>query len=239
MKSTPILLVLAGGFGTRLQSELPGCPKPLAPIGGIPFLSLLIELWRTAGVKNFVFLLHHQSEQIIMYLKDNEAGLLADCEWSTITEPEPLGTGGAVANAVHELSLHEDFLVANSDTWLDNFMGDLLSASAPALGILQVENTQRYGVVNIDNQGLVTGFIEKSRTQGLGWINAGSYHLQPNLFVDWNGAPFSLEHHLFPKLVEERRLHAVPLKSDFIDIGIPEDYQRFTQWIELGRSFPL
>ena len=62
------MLVLAGGFGTRLQSVLANVPKALAPIGDTTFLHLQIEHWIAQGLRSFVFLLHHQAEQIITFL---------------------------------------------------------------------------------------------------------------------------------------------------------------------------
>ncbi len=66
------LLVLAGGFGTRLQSVVSQVPKALAPVVGVPFLHLQIEHWKSQGIRSFGFLLHHQAELIIGFLQSNE-----------------------------------------------------------------------------------------------------------------------------------------------------------------------
>ena len=63
------LLVLAGGFGTRLRTAVTDVPKPLAPVGDVPFLQLQIEHWLDQGIREFTFLLHHQADQIVAFLK--------------------------------------------------------------------------------------------------------------------------------------------------------------------------
>jgi D-glycero-alpha-D-manno-heptose 1-phosphate guanylyltransferase len=228
------LLVLAGGFGTRLRSAVADVPKPLAPVMNRPYLHYLIENWIAQGVDRFIFLLHHQADLICAFLQalQNE-GHLKDCQINTVTEPQPLGTGGAVAYAVRELEMMGPFLVANADTWLEFGIGQIAAASVPAIGIVQVANSERYGRVRTEH-GSVVSFEEKQAIAGAGWINAGLYHLHADLFGDWDGEPFSLERELFPKLVGGG-LRAVPLQTEFIDIGIPEDYFRFCRWIESGK----
>ena len=110
------LLVLAGGFGTRLRTVVGDRPKPLADINGKPFLDLIIENWVTQGVRDFVFLLHYQSQQIISHLDKIKGNELNACRYITLTEPNPVGTGRAIANALRKLELRDSFLVANADT---------------------------------------------------------------------------------------------------------------------------
>ncbi len=93
------LLVLAGGFGTRLRSAVPEVPKPLAPVADQPFLFYLVESWLAQGVTKLIFLLHHKAKNIEDFLQELKArGLLKHCEVQTLTEPEPLGTGGRPAS---------------------------------------------------------------------------------------------------------------------------------------------
>lgn len=233
------LLVLAGGFGTRLQSVVSDRPKPLAPVCGKPFLEYLIASWVKAGQREFIFLLHHQAGQIMTFLQSLESNLLSGCTYSTIIENQPLGTGGAVANAVQRFELDKIFLVANADTWHGESIKDVRSATEPAIAVIEVIDVARYGAVRFDKNSMVTGFDEKEGASGPGWINAGIYHLHPNLFLDWDGRAFSLEQALFPRLVETHQLQAVLLQTEFIDIGIPKDYLRFNNWIENKRVLPL
>jgi D-glycero-alpha-D-manno-heptose 1-phosphate guanylyltransferase len=229
------LVVLAGGFGKRLRSAVPEVPKPLAPVIGLPFLHYLIERWVEQGITQFTFLLHHQASSIkaFLELQQNE-GLLRDCVLRTLTESQPLGTGGAVAFAIQQLRMTGSFLCANADTWLGSGIDQLVKVPAPAMAIVQVDSSERYGSVLVQ-QNKVVAFEEKQNSSGPGWINAGLYHLHADLFDGWNGLPFALERELFPTLVDAGQLLAVPLVTDFIDIGIPKDYFRFCRWIESGK----
>lgn len=235
MKQTN-LLVLAGGFGTRLRSAVFDVPKPLAPVGDRPFLHYLIENWVGQGITQLTFLLHHQAELIEAYLElQKTEGRLAGCELRTLSEPQPLGTGGAIAHAVQQFRLTGSFLVTNADTWIGSGVSQVFEASVPAMAVVKVGDSGRYGSVEIQ-QNRVIAFEEKQDSAGPAWINAGLYHLHADLFRDWNGQSFSLERELFPKLVTTGQLHGVPLATEFIDIGVPDDYFRFCRWINSGKT---
>jgi D-glycero-alpha-D-manno-heptose 1-phosphate guanylyltransferase len=228
------MLVLAGGFGTRLKSAVPDVPKPLAPVGSRPFLYFQLENWVAQGVRSFIFSLHHQAELIIEFLEGQRQGLLTSCEVCWVCEPEPLGTGGAVAHVVNTLDLAGGFLVANADTWLGGGVSALWLRGPSAMAVIPRADAGRYGAVEFDSAGLVTAFREKDIDRGLGWINAGMYMLDAAVFSSWNGRPFSMERDFFPELVIRRVLNAVPLNVDFIDIGVPDDYARYCLWRETG-----
>lgn len=228
------LLVLSGGFGTRLKAVVSSVPKALAPIGNVPFLRLQMEHWIKQGLSEFTFLLHHQADQIISFLQSQQLSLLKDCKVDWVIESVPMDTGGAIAHTVKNLGLIDDFLVVNSDTWLESGVYELIKSQAPSVGVVNFVDVSRYGQINFDQSGCVTEFIEKNTQQTSGWINAGFYHLTPNLFEGWEGQPFSLERDLFPTLIKNRGLKVVPLDTTFIDIGVPEDYHRFCLWVESG-----
>ncbi len=230
------LLVLAGGLGTRLRAAVSDVPKPLAPVAGRPFLSYQLASWVGQGVTSLTFLLQHQAGLIEAFLQGQDAASrLHGCPVRTLTEPQPLGTGGAIAFAVRELQLTESFLVANADTWLGSAIGRVAAARAPAMAAIEVGNTGRYGSVIVAGD-KVLAFTEKQSGACAGWINAGVYHLQASLFTDWRGQPFSLESELLPMLSSAGRLDVALLQTQFIDIGVPEDYLRFCRWIESGRA---
>jgi D-glycero-alpha-D-manno-heptose 1-phosphate guanylyltransferase len=234
------LLVLAGGFGTRLRATVSKVPKPLAPVADRPYLHYLMENWVGQGVTSLTFLLHHQAELIRAFLESRQESreLPATCELRTLTEPHPLGTGGAIAFAVQQLQITGSFLATNSDTWLGSGIRQIAEARAPAMAVVWVENSDRYGSVRVE-QNSIAGFVEKHNCAGAGWINAGLYKLHAAQFKNWNNQPFSLERDLFPEMANTGRLMAIPLETEFIDIGLPEDYFRFCRWIESERSSVL
>ena len=233
------LLVLAGGFGTRLKSAVADVPKALAPVGEVPFLYLQIQHWIAQEVRSFVFLLHHQADRIIDFLQKEEDALLKDCEVHWLVEPTPMDTGGAVAYAIEQLNLAGDFLVTNADTWLGTGVKEMRQTQAPAMAVVQLQDASRYGQVQIGDRNDVVSFQEKSSQKGGGWINAGLCHLRAELFTNWDRQPFSLERISFPAWASCGKLTAVALDADFIDIGVPEDYFRFCRWIESGKKTKL
>ena len=229
------LLVLAGGMGTRLKPVLPNTPKALAPVNSKCFIFYQIENWLLQGVKSIIFLLYNQSEIIIDYLEKIIQTEFKTCNITWIVEPRKLDTGGSVAHAVKVLNLKENFLLTNADTWLGTGVNKIISCRSPVMAIIKKENAKRYGNVIVDKQFVVRGFKEKETNKNSFWINAGLYLLHPNLFKGWDGSPFSLEKVFFVSLIESHQLKALPLDTEFIDIGIPKDYLKFCKWDASGR----
>jgi D-glycero-alpha-D-manno-heptose 1-phosphate guanylyltransferase len=208
------LLILAGGFGTRLQDKIDGLPKALAPIGREPFLSLL----------------YHKADLIVDFLKSHKDGILKDCQVDWLIEPKPMDTGGAIAHAVYKLDLRSNFLVTNADTWVSGGFLELMSSSPPTIAVVENSDSSRFGQVLFDNRNQILSFKEKNISGETCWINAGLYHLSSNLFEGRYTETFSLESDLFIKLVQEKTLMAFKLNVDIVDIGVPNDYFRFCLW---------
>ena len=233
------VLVLAGGFGKRLRPVVEHLPKPLAPVAGKSFLNHLCENWACQGVKSITFLLHYKAEVIMEFLRHQELnGSLKGCAVDVVVEPSPLGTGGAVAYGVKQLDIKGDFLVANADTWLSSGIAVIANSMTPTIATVEVEDTRRFGRIQVHN-GKVTSFFEKQHDFGRGQINAGLYHLNSELFSAWDGASFSIERDVFPRLAKNGDLNAVKLNTDFIDIGVPDDYIKFCRWVKSGKKEPL
>jgi D-glycero-alpha-D-manno-heptose 1-phosphate guanylyltransferase len=223
------LVILAGGFGTRLKSVLNGLPKPLADINGQPFLKLLFQNWVKNGFDDFVLCLHYEASKIIEFVnQEQKNGVLKKCKVQFSIEPYPMGTGGAISNAVKYLEIENEFLISNADTWLEHDYKQIINSSGNTISITEVENTDRFGRIIINDQNKnIDFFIEKSSSNGPGYINAGFYKLSKTYFNNWDGNAFSIETGLFPILVSEKKLKFVVSKGDFIDIGIPEEYNKF------------
>ena len=150
-----------------------------------------------------------------------------------------MDTGGALAHAVKTFGYKDDFLMTNADTWLGGGIHEMMQSAAPAMAVVNLADVSRYGQVHFDNAQRVTAFAEKNGKAAAGWINAGLCHLDADLFKNWNGQPYSLEREMFATLLQNRRLTAVPLQTDFIDIGVPADYYRFCRWVAAGHKYPL
>jgi len=234
------ILVLAGGFGSRLKSVVSNVPKPLAPVCGKPFLVHLIEHLISQGAKEFVLLLHYEAELIqSMIAEVVDRYSLDGVAITSIVEGVPLGTGGSIANAINVLNICESFLVVNADTWLGDGLKQLSLVSPNVIAAVKVKDCSRYGALVLEGT-KIERFLEKKLSNDGGLVNAGLYHLSPNIFTDFLVSDnFSLEADVFPTVVEKRMLSAIEIDTNFIDIGIPEDYFRFCRWIEAGKKIVL
>lgn len=230
--NTPII-VLAGGFGTRLKSELGNLPKALADINGKPFIEILLNNLISNGFRNFIFSLYHESDQIIDFLNGYKKFLSTSCKFQYVVEPKALGTGGAVAYAVSCLKLKDELFIINSDTWIGSGHQKISLENYNTIGLIEMDDCSRYGKVVIDIDNFILSFSEKDKVKSNGLINAGIYRLRSSLFYNWNKKPFSMESILFPILVKQQQLKGIILDTTFTDIGIPEDYKKFKD--EFGR----
>lgn len=224
--NTPII-VLAGGFGTRLKSELGNLPKALADINGKPFIEILLNNLISNGFRNFIFSLYYKSNQIIDFLDVFKKNLSTSCKFQYVVEPKALGTGGAVAYVVSRLKLKDELFVINSDTWIGSGHQEISLQNYNTIGLIEMDDCSRYGKVVIDIDNFILSFLEKDKMKSKGLINAGIYRLKSSLFYNWNKQPFSIENSLFPFLVKNKQLKGIKLDTTFTDIGIPEDYKKF------------
>ena len=230
-------LVLAGGFGTRLRSIVSDVPKPLAPVAGKPFIVHLIHHWVAQGVNDFIFLLHYEAGQIEGVLNElSRHEEFKRIRFRVLVERAPLGTGGAVLNAIKIFNINQGFMVTNADTWLGSGIKKLAGLDTTAVAAVKVANIQRYGSLKFSG-GKVISFEEKSDSIGEGYVNSGLYHLLPRAFEGFAiGTRFSIETEVFPKLVASRQLDVIKLSEKFIDIGVPKDYLAFCKWKEIDND---
>ena len=106
---------------------------------------------------------------------------------------------------------------------------------ANSIVTVQVDDCTRYGAL-ILNGDRIEKFAEKKACRGNGLINAGLYHLNPEVFTKFvKNDCISLENDVFPSLVDKGSLFAIEVQGDFIDIGVPQDYFKFCTWIETGK----
>lgn len=228
MNNIPVL-ILAGGFGTRLQSVLNGLPKPMANINGKPFIYFLIKNYNNRGFNKFIFSLYFQADLLKGYLEEMNKTEFANCEFEYIIEKIPLGTGGAIIYTVKELKINNEFIVVNGDTWVESGFEEILNIKGNCIVLIKSTNSERYGFVEVAPDKSIISFKEKQLNQGEGYVNAGIYKFQSSFFKELEVKNISLENNILPQLVNNKQLSALLLDSKFIDIGIPQDYQLFCQ----------
>ncbi|MBR1799485.1 MAG: nucleotidyltransferase family protein [Bacteroidales bacterium] len=219
-------IVLAGGFGTRLRHVVSDVPKPMAPIGGQPFLSFLLYHLSREGYTHVVIATGYMHQTIVDFFGNTFAGMTI----SYAHEQSPLGTGGAIVNAL-QCCMSDHVTVLNGDT-LFNINHRQFIATADALPARitivtrYVPDAGRYGaVVDGSRQQPIIAFCEKQTNVGKGYINGGIYRMHRSLLSHWSlGTPFSFEKEVLQPLAEP--IFAYPDDAYFIDIGVPDDYAR-------------
>lgn len=219
-------IILAGGLGTRLREAVPHLPKAMAPVAARPFLSYVVDHLRMQGVHRFIFSLGYKSEMILEYLMKEYPTL----DYTSAIEEEPLGTGGGIQLAMKKTTF-ENTLVANGDTLFKINLAQIESLhqqnnSECTLALKPMQNFDRYGVVETDADGKILSFKEKQfYEQGL--INGGIYLLNKEKFLNHSlPQKFSFEKDYLENFCMEGKFYGSVQENYFIDIGIPEDYQK-------------
>ncbi len=207
---------------TRLRSVVADVPKPMALIGARPFLAYILAYPRNAGVTVVILSVGYLWETIRDYFGDSfyEMRLLYS------VEDEPRGTGGAIKRAM-EKATDQEVIIANGDTFFNAALAKLhLDIDCKlVLSLKKMQGFDRYGSVESDEHGLVTAFREKCHTES-GYINGGLHLASRDLFDGYVlNERFSFETFLQSRF-RELHAHSVVFDSFFIDIGIPEDYER-------------
>jgi NDP-sugar pyrophosphorylase family protein len=226
-------VLLVGGLGTRLQSVLPSTPKPLAPVGGIPFLQLLVRQLRSQGIRRVVMCTRHLAAQVQDEFGDGQPWDVA-IEYSQ--EPSSLGTAGAVKFAESHLADASELLVMNGDSFLETDFSQFLRfhrehGGMMSMALRQVPDTARYGTVELGERNRVVGFSEKSGNHIPGLVNGGVYIFNRAVLEHIPQGQASLETEIFPKLLANG-VYGLEQRGMFIDIGTPEDYARAQTLVE-------
>ncbi|HRN56392.1 MAG TPA: sugar phosphate nucleotidyltransferase [Agriterribacter sp.] len=219
-------IILAGGLGTRLRSAVPNLPKCMAPVNGTPFIAYVVAHFREQGIQNFIFALGYKSELLESYLQT----LLPANAYRLSIEKEPLGTGGAIRLACAGVD-EEDVLVVNGDTLFRITVRNITDVhyrqkAHCTLALKPMKAFSRYGAVTLNEDLSVHRFKEKQYfAEGL--INGGVYALHVPAFMhrEWP-VQFSFEKDYLEHTYEEGKIFGVAEDAYFIDIGIPEDYER-------------
>lgn len=218
-------IILAGGLGTRLQSVVSELPKCMAPVAGKPFLVYILDQLIDAGLSHVILSVGYKHQAITDYFGQEYRGVPV----SYAVENEPLGTGGGIRLAM-ELAKEDKVFVLNGDTLFEADLQGLLkhhleSKADISLALRQVADTKRYGAVEINPSGSIIRFLEKGALEGPGLINGGIYCINRKSLLNLNlPEKFSFEKDLLEKAL--LTLGGFPSDAYFIDIGIPEDYER-------------
>lgn len=221
-------LILAGGFGTRLRSEVNDLPKSMALVAGRPFLEYQIRLLKEIGIEDVILTVHHMADKIKSYFGE---GKRFGVNITYSEEEVPLGTAGAIKRA--ERYIDDTFLVLNGDSYLEIDFEKFLEfhktkRSKFSIIASEMQEASRYGRLVVEGNRVID-FLEKSEEPG-GLMNAGVYLFEPIIF-DYIAPEknVSLEREIFPKLAKEGMLWYFKNEGYFVDIGLPETYKKFKE----------
>jgi dTDP-glucose pyrophosphorylase len=218
-----VMVIMAGGKGTRLRPHTEGCPKPLLPVNGKPMLEHIIDRAKTEGFSHFVISLHYLGHMIEEYFEDGSRfGVRIDY----LREESPLGTAGALSLLSPRPS--EPIVVTNGDVLTDIHYDEVLDfhlrQKAVATMAVRVHEWQHpFGVVQTEGIDIV-GFEEKPVARS--HINAGVYALDPSSLDELDkNSPCDMPT-LFRRLqTKELRTVAYPMHEPWLDVGRPSDYK--------------
>lgn len=225
------VVILAGGRGTRLESVPGDMPKPLRPVNGRPFVEYLIDQVRAAGLRRIILSLGHKPEAFDPLIA--REGLLKSVEAS------PMGTGGGLRAALPLLHA-PTILVMNGDSYANVDLRVPVAVHRRRRGLAtmllaEVEDTARFGRVEIGEDGVIEQFAEKGQA-GPGLINAGVYVLSKSVIEQIPAdRAVSLERETFPSLIG-RGFYAEAGSFAFMDIGTPESYAASAEFFQKTRS---
>ncbi|MGD0341630.1 MAG: nucleotidyltransferase family protein [Bacteroidales bacterium] len=218
-------VILAGGMGTRLRKAVPDLPKPMAVVDGKPFLWYLLSWLAEYPVSKIILSTGYRHESIMKYFGDTFLGIPV----KYVIEEEPLGTGGGIMLAASEVN-GSDFIVVNGDTYFPADIIKLFSYHKQQGGFITValkrmKDFSRYGAVEC-RDGKILHFHEKKLCHD-GFINGGIYAINRKLLMLQHLPEiFSLEKEILEKSAGTGDLRCMVFNEPFLDIGIPEDYNK-------------
>lgn len=217
-------------MGTRIAARFPRLPKALVPVLGRPFLEWQLDWLKANGVSDVLLAAGHMADVLEAHLAARPRDSLSV---ALSREPQPLGTGGAL-KFVEPLLSSDPVLVLNGDSltpnldfsalWKPNgLVSRALESPPPAkIFVAPIEEAGRFGTVEFDADGFVSAFREKA-DRSAGFVNAGVYLLpRETIAAIPPRKPVSIETEIFPALVAQRRLLAIPAPPPLLDMGTPD-----------------
>lgn len=221
-----VAILLVGGFGTRLMPLTRNTPKPMLTVAGIPVTEHQLMMAKAAGITQIVLATSYLSEVFTPYFGDGS-------KWGMnikyAVEKEPLGTGGAIANAAQVLDTQESIVILNGDVLSSHDLTEQIRQHEAhdadvTLHLTQVEDARAFGCVPTDVQGRVTAFLEKMDNPVTNQINAGCYVFNPRVLASIPlGTVVSVERETFPQLVNNgAKVYGYLENAYWLDIGTPK-----------------
>lgn len=230
-------IILAGGFGTRLQSVVSDVPKCMAKVAGKPFLEYLFRYLENQKVDHVILSLGYMADLVVDWLENVRASY--NFKISYVIEKKPLGTGGAIKLAFEKVSAQNAFVI-NGDTFFDVNMASLTevfeqSQADILIALKPLSDFDRYGSVQLDDSMRIVQFEEKKYIKE-GLINGGVYLISGNIFSKLSLPDnFSFEKDIMEAHLKDLYIYGSIQDNYFIDIGIPSDFEKANNDFKHGK----
>jgi NDP-sugar pyrophosphorylase family protein len=233
-------VVLAGGFGKRVEHLLPGIPKPMAPVNGRPFLEWVVRYLAAQNIRRVILSTGYLAAVVEKYFRVQP---VPGANVSCVPETEPLGTAGGFLNAIRHVDAKPvAWLALNGDSLALALLDEMFQSlnnpdwDGAILGV-PLEDASRYGTVSRNFSGKLTGFNEKK--SGGGVVNAGVYLFRTRVVGKFPPKrPLSFENDVFPTQISDgMRLKVCVTNAPFLDIGTPESLPLAENFIRRNAGF--
>lgn len=233
-------VIMAGGFGTRIQPLTNSIPKPMLPIMNKPMMEHTMMMLKDLGIQEFIVLLYFKSEVIKNYFKDgSDFGI----QITYVVPDDDYGTAGAVKKAQEYIGT-ENFIIISGDLVTDFDFQKIFDyhkekKSKLTITLTSVENPLEFGIVIADKEGKIEKFLEKPSWGEVfsDTINTGIYIIEPEI-LDYipKNENFDFAKDLFPLLMrQEIDLMAGHAQGYWRDVGNPESYRDVHEDIFTGK----
>lgn len=231
------VVILCGGLGKRLRSEIGEAQKTMAKVDNEPFLDILLKYLLQQGFRRAILCTGYMAESIEQHYRNNDLGIAIEFS----KEEEPLGTGGAIKNAV-PLVQSDFFFALNGDcfcpmNYQEQFNFHVAHKASATLALTQIKNRSDYGSIRIDEEKRIVSFDEKM-DEGTSEALAGPYFVNVGIYCFNRGVfplvptedKFSIEKDFFPKMVDQG-FFGFEVKEEFIDIGTPDRLKKAQRFV--------
>ena len=226
------VVVLAGGFGTRLRPWTEGRAKPLLPVLDKTLLERVVECVPNELIDRVVIAAGYSITEMEKFFSSS------DLPYDVIisVEDDPLGTGGAIAKSFEHLSGDGPVLILNGDLVSSVDVNQLLNyhqekKASITLSLWHVDDPSRFGVCGLDESGMITRFQEKPEpgTEFSNLINAGCYLIERDVLESLSSKKHSMEREVFPLIADAGKMSGLEFKGYFVDAGTPSSFIDATQ----------
>ena len=226
------VVVLAGGFGTRLRPWTEGRAKPLLPVLDKTLLERVVECVPNELIDRVVIAAGYSITEMEKFFSSS------DLPYDVIisVEDNPLGTGGAIAKSLEHLTGNGPVLILNGDLVSSVDVNQLLNyhqekKASITLSLWHVDDPSRFGVCGLDESGMITRFQEKPEpgTEFSNLINAGCYLIERDVLESLSSEKHSMEREVFPLIADAGKMSGLEFKGYFVDAGTPSSFIDATQ----------